>query len=875
MTPVLPAVATILVFLPLVLRADNRTYTLSGGTFVAGTAVGQTIAVKGAPLSSSGAVLAFSCPITTYGAGTYQVNWTCQGGAISIVTQDKSLSFTGQFVSGSMELTATGGGRGSRLTESYRFAGEFSGIVTANGVTQRSYGSVEQLVQSGSIVGLAGAPVTSGSFGWNSAYSPLLVGDNTKGRVVASDNITGANLTAYGSMGRATGQFTAISGIAEDPSGRIYILDSVVDRVVRIDDLTGKNWVEIGGYGIGADHFNAPSGLAVDAAGKIWVADSGNNRIVRFDDMLGTNWTSFGSAGSGKNQFINPIDIALDAQGMIYVADAGNNRVVRFSDLKGTNWASLSEVLSGTTAYLLTTPKAVAVGPGGNVYIALGGTSPSLIETSFPSRAGSTISTWSNPITSISLDRAGTIYVAGEFTPGLAQINDAAATGYFGSALGGAVPRSGPVYARPSTTPPPAAPLFSASALNFGNRNVGEPSAPYVLGLANLGATALTIDSISASADFPLAKNCPASLAGGASCPVAVQFDPKATGPRPSELVLTSSGVHPSLDVALSGVGTTPTAVVLPASLLFISQQLGSSSGASEVTLSNTGSGPLTITSIAVSGQFAETNNCGKTLTAGGGCTINVSFKPTTVGADAGLLTISDDAVSTGAHQVISLSGTGIGGPPSVGLSPESLQFPDQEIGTTSVKQVITLTNVSTAALTLGKPTFPTEFKVTSTCGATLAKGASCAFSVSFAPQVTGAIAGALTLPIAGQPTLSITLSGTGSSAGKGAVLKFTPSAVNFGPVAVGEDVSQTVTVTNTSGLPTAIQSSALTATGGLTLTHNTCPAILAGLGSCSVTIQFVPSSVALSFSGTFTVIEGSGAKIVATITGQSVVNGN
>jgi hypothetical protein len=278
MTLVHAAVATILVFLPLILRADNHTYTFSGGTFAAGTAAGQTIAVNGAPLSLSGAVLTFSCPVTTYGAAIYQVNWTCEGGTVSVVTLNKSLSFAGQFVSGTMELTATGGGRGSRLTESYRFAGEFSGVVTANGVTQRAYGSVEQLVQWGSIVGKAGAPVTSGSFGWSSAYSPLLVGDNIKGRVVATDNITGANLTAYGSLGRGTGQFTAISGIAEDPSGRIYVLDSAVDRIVRIDDFTGKNWVEIGSYGSGADHFSAPSGLAVDSAGKIWVADSGNNR---------------------------------------------------------------------------------------------------------------------------------------------------------------------------------------------------------------------------------------------------------------------------------------------------------------------------------------------------------------------------------------------------------------------------------------------------------------------------------------------------------------------------------------------------------------------------------------------------------------------
>jgi hypothetical protein len=872
---VIRAVSTMFVLLPLTLRADNHAYTFSGGTFLAGTVVGQTIAVKAAPMSSTGAALTFSCPVTAYGAGQYQVNWTCQGGAVSIVTGDKSLSFTGQFVSGSMILTASGGGRGSRFTESYRFAGEFSGVVTANGVTQKAYGSVNQLVQSGAIVSAVGVPVTSGSFGWSSAYSPLLVGDNAKGRIVAADNITGGNLITYGSVGRGTGQFTAISGLTEDASRRVYAVDSAVDRVVRMDDLTGKNWVEIGSYGTGANHFNAPSGLVVDSAGKIWVVDSGNNRVVRFDNMNGTNWTSFGSAGSGKNQFNDPTGIAQDAQGTIYVVDKGNNRVVRFSDINGTNWTSLSEVFSGTTGHLLTAPQAVAVGSAGQVFIALGGTSPSLIQTSFPTGSGSTVSAWSNPVTSISVDRAGTLYAAGAFSSGLAQFNDAVPTGYFASALGGAVLQPVQVYARPSPTPPPAAPLFSASSLNFGTHNVGEPTSEYPLTLTNLGAAALTIDDITAGADFLLARNCPASLSGGASCGIGVQFDAKGIGSRPSELVLTSNGVHPSLEIALGGVGAMPNVVVLPTALSFISQTLGSGSGASVVTLSNTGSGTLTIASIAASGQFAETNNCGKTIAPGGGCTISVIFKPTTAGAQAGLLTISDDVVPSGAHQTVSLSGTGVAGPSAIALSPESVQFPDQKVGSASLNQTVTLTNLSTSAMTLDKPAYPTGFKIATTCGVSLAKGASCAFKVSFTPAVAGVVSGSIALPITGQPTLSINLSGTGTSAGKGAVLKFSPATINFGLVAVGEDVSQTVTVTNSSGLPTGIQSSAFSATSGFILKQYTCPPVLPGFGTCSFTIQFVPSGAVTSYTGTFTVIEASGAQITAAIAGQAVALSN
>jgi hypothetical protein len=872
----LVAIAAALILLVSVsARADNNSYSFTGGAFSAGTVVGGTVVVKSALLSVSGATLTFSCPITMYGAGTYQVNWACKGGSVLIATGNKSLTFQGAFTSAAMTLSASGGGKGSHFTDSYQFNGEFSGTIAANGVTQAAHGSIAQLVQTGSPVGTGSAPVTSASFGWSSAYSPLLAGDNAKGRIVGADNLNGANLSAYGSLGSGTGQFTSIAGLTEDAMGRIYATDSTVNRVVRIDDLTGKNWLEIGSYGVGANHFKAPAGVVVDASGKIWVVDSGNSRIVRFDDMSGTNWTSFGTAGSGKNQFQNPTGIALDAQGLIYVADTGNNRVVRFDDITGKNWVSFSEVFSGSYGYLLTSPESVAVNSTGQVYIALGGTYGYLIKAVFPTGANSTVSKWSNPLTSISLDKAGAIYVTGQFSPGLAEVNDAASTGYFASAFGGAVQQPGPVYARPSSTPPPADPVLSVSTINFGSHNVGEPSARYPVVLRNLGGTALTVDSISTGSDFPVSNNCLNPLAGGSACTISVQFDPKQTGPRPSDLVVNSNGVHPAVQVALIGVGTTPNVVVLPGALSFVSQKLGTSSGASAVTLTNVGTGTLTIASIVASGEYTQTNNCGKGIAAKGGCTINVVFQPTSTGTQAGALTISDDAIPTGTHQTVTLTGVGTSAIPAVALSPESVQFPDQKIGTTSAIQKVVVSNLSGVVLTLGAPAFPAGFKVSSTCGASLTKGASCTFSVAFAPTEVGPVSGAITIPITGQPTLHAGLSGTGTSAGKAPTLKFTPATVTFGSVAIGDNPSLSVTVTNTSGLSTGIQSSALTGATSFTIAHNTCPSVLAAGATCTVSIMFVPTSSIGSYSGVFTIVEGTGAQIQAKITGDGTSGSN
>jgi hypothetical protein len=49
----------------------------------------------------------------------------------------------------------------------------------------------------------------------------------------------------------------------------------------------------------------------------------------------------------------------------------------------------------------------------------------------------------------------------------------------------------------------------------------------------------------------------------------------------------------------------------------------GTSSEPLLITLTNTGTASLTITSIAASANFAETNNCGSSLAAGANCAIN------------------------------------------------------------------------------------------------------------------------------------------------------------------------------------------------------------------------------------------------------------
>jgi hypothetical protein len=102
---------------------------------------------------------------------------------------------------------------------------------------------------------------------------------------------------------------------------------------------------------------------------------------------------------------------------------------------------------------------------------------------------------------------------------------------------------------------------------------------------------------------------------------------------------------------------STPTPNLQPTALNFGSEQVGKTSSPKKVKLTNAGNSKLKISSITVSGDFLEQNNCGKGLAVGKSCTIQISFKPTAKGVRTGDVSVADNA--PGRTQKISLQGTG------------------------------------------------------------------------------------------------------------------------------------------------------------------------------------------------------------------------
>jgi VCBS repeat protein/HYDIN/CFA65/VesB family protein/ASPM-SPD-2-Hydin domain-containing protein len=217
----------------------------------------------------------------------------------------------------------------------------------------------------------------------------------------------------------------------------------------------------------------------------------------------------------------------------------------------------------------------------------------------------------------------------------------------------------------------PVVSLGGTTNLNFGNVPVGSTGTAQTVTLTNTGTAPLTITSIAVtgtnSGDFADTNTCPASgatLAAGASCTISVTFTPTATGSRAASVSITDDAAGSPQSVSLTGTGVVAAVALSPLTLTFTSQLITTTSAPQTVTLTNSGSGPLTISSIALSGanigDFAETNTCpapAASLAAGTNCTISVVFKPTATGNRVASVTVTDNA--NGSPQSVSLTGTG------------------------------------------------------------------------------------------------------------------------------------------------------------------------------------------------------------------------
>jgi len=122
---------------------------------------------------------------------------------------------------------------------------------------------------------------------------------------------------------------------------------------------------------------------------------------------------------------------------------------------------------------------------------------------------------------------------------------------------------------------------------------------------------------------------------------------------------VTIGGVVGTFVVTTQADTAVPQVSLSPLSLTFTNQNVGTTSAAKTVTLTNTGNAPLTISSIVRNNNvFNLTNNCASTLAAGANCTFGVSFTPASAINTASSVTVNSNAA--GSPHTVVLNGTGV-----------------------------------------------------------------------------------------------------------------------------------------------------------------------------------------------------------------------
>lgn len=458
---------------------------------------------------------------------------------------------------------------------------------------------------------------------------------------------------------------------------------------------------------------------------------------------------------------------------------------------------------------------------------------------------------------------------------------------------------------------------FSATSLSFGNQPAGSTSPSQVITITNTGNQTLVIaqqtlaganpTAFALSGPAPPAGCAPGgNVAAGASCVVDVDFAPTTTGPASAQLEVfdNSGGVSGSEQiVTLTGTGIPPgpIAYLLPTSITYGTQAVGTTSAAQIAIIKNTGNAGLNLTGITITGsgganftiQTQGTNPCsiqGGTLVSGASCTVGVAFSPVAAGAQTANLSFADDA--PGSPQTISLSGTA--SQPTVQIAPSSVAFSAQSVGTTSAATTVTVTNSGTTALTMNgisiAGTNAGDFAESDNCnaGKSLGGGANCQINVTFKPTASGSRSATLYISdnAAGSPQ-SVALSGTATQAG---IQLQPPNSVNFGSVTVQTASSPVpITVTNTGNGALAFSAISLTGSNAAQFAiqsggSNNCVGTnvsVAPNGACTVNVTFTPacSNTTAAISGTLSLTDNAPASpqtisLTGTASGNFCVTG-
>jgi len=424
--------------------------------------------------------------------------------------------------------------------------------------------------------------------------------------------------------------------------------------------------------------------------------------------------------------------------------------------------------------------------------------------------------------------------------------------------------------------------------VDFGNQLIGTTSSPRNVTLSNNGTAAIDVSSVTAAA-APFAVSggscgaAPFSIAVSGNCTLTYTFMPSVPVSQNQVITINSNASTTPDGLTLQGAGVEAQLTISPSPLDFGEQVVGVASSAQSVTLSNPGSGPLTVSSVSLSAPFAITGgSCGAApydIPAAGHCSLTVTLTPANTGPVSDNLVVNSNAATS--PDSIVVQGNGV--QPQLSVTPSPLNFGDQPVGTASGAQSLTLMNGGNSTLTITSVSASAApFATTGgSCGATpitIPASSSCTISYTFSPSATGAASQVIGLESdAPSSPDAVTLQGNGTQG----ALEIAQQPLNFGDHLVGTTSDpQSVTLSN-SGDAAVNVSSITAASAPFSRTGGSCAAGSFSIpvsGNCTIEYTFSPTATGAanqsltvtSDSGTnpdTIMLQGNGVQPALTIT--------
>ena len=399
--------------------------------------------------------------------------------------------------------------------------------------------------------------------------------------------------------------------------------------------------------------------------------------------------------------------------------------------------------------------------------------------------------------------------------------------------------------------------------LAFGATVVGQTETLPVT-LTNNGQTSAAISGVTASnSEFTASSlSLPLVLLAGQSFDLNVSFTPTAMGWTGGTIKFISNAAKAILPLEVRGTGVSSEAVTASPSIVSFGQVAIGTISTVPVVFTNARSWKISLSALRQTGVGFSTSGptFPMTLGAGQSITLNITFAPQASRTTVGSIFVS------GAGRAIPLSGIGTASG-QLTANPASLAFGSVQVGGTQTL-MDSFTNTGGTSVTISRATVSgTGFSITGLSFPLLLNpGASLTFSTVFAPQsAASATGGIIVSSNASNPTLNVSLSGTGTAQGQ---ITLAPTALNFGNAAVGTSVSQTSSL-SASGSSVTVSSASLSSAefsfAGISL-----PVTITAGQSMPITLTFSPQTTG-SAGAVLSVVSNASNAAAQTLNGVGV----